>query len=506
MMDAKRFVIWVAVSSEEQAERYSPQEQLELARRHVARWGGVITAELSVSESRSIVLFSDACERIPAYAQLHELIRRRAFDVLICYDATRLGRKSSLVMAILELCAEAGILVYELESPPPTLEPNYSYDNKLMGALKAVGSQREVDKLRERLRYGYIGRVKAGRFPGREPPYGYAYRYAEDGRRYTVTVEEEAAVVREIFSLYLDGHGMDWIARSLRGRGVPSPGARGRGGATAAAVWRKTGIAAIIERAWTYAGVSRLAPNGKLLAEGRGQWEPIISSETAERALAERVARKANRRRANAPNRLSSIVWCVQCQKPMRQVINDDGSIFDNYDKRRKTPTRRRAMFYCQPSHPGASVSTKRVLAALRVALDELTRVDLSALLEPDDGRAAELLSRITAHRNAVKRHQEGLRRADTAFVSGVMDEERYQEQVKRLRAAIEAESETIVQLEAMLANEEAHGGRQERLQEIIAAGYAMLEIDDIAAANAWLCRYVQVWVEANNVVEVRWL
>ena len=506
-MAGKRFVIWVAVSSEEQAEKYSPQEQLNLARQHVARWGGSIVAELSVSESRSIVLFSDACERIPAYAALHDLIRRRAFDVLVCYDTTRLGRKSSLIMAVLELCAEAGIAVYELDSPPASLDPNRTYDNKLLGALKAVGSQREVDKMRERLHYGRIGRVKAGSFPGREPPYGYAYRYDAAGARHIETVPDEAAVVREIFAAYLGGRGMDRIARDLTARGVPSPGAaEWRRGVTAAGIWRKSGIAAIIKRAWTYAGVSRLAPGGRLLAEGRGQWEPIISADTAERALTERTARVSNRRRANAPNRLTGIVWCVQCQRPMRQVINDDGLIFDSYDKRRKTPTRRRAQFACYPSHPGGSVGTNRVIAALRIALDELTRADLSAIADVQDDRAGQLQAQMDAHAAAIARHQQALRRADTAFVSGAMDEERYTEQVKRLRAAIEAEQDAAAQLGAMLETEATRGRRRDRLQEVIAAGYAMLDAPDIPAANSWWRRYVQVWVEGNNIVEVRWL
>ena len=40
----------------------------------------------------------------------------------------------------------------------------------------------------------------------------------------------------------------------------------------------------------------------------------------------------------------------------------------------------------------------------------------------------------------------------------------------------------------------------------MIAAGYAMLDAPDIPAANSWWRRYVQVWVEGNNIVEVRWL
>ena len=72
-------------------------------------------------ESRNIVLFEDACRRIDAYARLRKLIETRAFDVLIYLDRSRLGRKASLSMAVVELCHEAGIVTYETENPPASL-------------------------------------------------------------------------------------------------------------------------------------------------------------------------------------------------------------------------------------------------------------------------------------------------------------------------------------------------------------------------------------------------
>jgi DNA invertase Pin-like site-specific DNA recombinase len=496
-MAGKRFVAWVAVSSEEQAERYSPQEQLQLARAQVDKHGGTIVAELSVSESRSIVLFSEACERIPAYAELHELIKRRAFDVLICYDATRLGRKTSLIMSVVELCAENNIAIFEIDNPPASLEPDRSYDRRLMWLLKAGGSQQEVEKLKARLAYGRIGKVKAGGLPGRAPPYGYTFRYAADGTRHIDVVPEEAEIVQEIFSDYLDGRGMNTIAANLEARGVPSPGV---------ATWRTSGVNSIIRRAWTYAGVSRLAPRGKLLAEGRGNWEPIITVTTAERSIAERADRRAHRRKMNTGGRLSGIVWCVECQRAMRQVLNEDGSIFDAYDKRRKTPNRRRAVFYCYTYHPGGSVGTNKVIAALEIALDDLAGSDLSAIADDDTSHADRLQAQIAQHDAAIVRHTVALRRADTAYVNGAMDDERYTEQVKRLQAAIAAEREEIIKLHAMLTSEAERGTRRERLEEIRANGHAMLTTPDTARANAWWRRYVRVWARDNEVWDVQWL
>src|SRR5690606_23048770 len=120
-----RFVSWAAVSSLPQTKKVSLEDQLRTNREHIARYGGQLVAELVVpGKSRSIVLFEDACRRIEAYARLRELIDARAFDVLIYLDRSRLGRKASLSMAIVELCHEAGNATYETENPPVALKPN----------------------------------------------------------------------------------------------------------------------------------------------------------------------------------------------------------------------------------------------------------------------------------------------------------------------------------------------------------------------------------------------
>lgn len=87
-----RFASWAAVSSLPQAKKISLDDQLATNREHIERHGGQLVAELLVpGESRSIVLFEDACRRIEAYARLKEMIDAKAFDVLIYLDRSRLG-------------------------------------------------------------------------------------------------------------------------------------------------------------------------------------------------------------------------------------------------------------------------------------------------------------------------------------------------------------------------------------------------------------------------------
>ncbi len=76
----------------------------------MAKHGGQVVEELVVpGESRSIILLEEVCRRIPAYARLVQLIEARSFDVLVYLDRSRLGRKASLSMAIVELYHAKGL-------------------------------------------------------------------------------------------------------------------------------------------------------------------------------------------------------------------------------------------------------------------------------------------------------------------------------------------------------------------------------------------------------------
>jgi hypothetical protein len=96
-----------------------------------------------------------------------------------------------------------------------------------------------------------------------------------------------------------------------------------------------------------------------------------------------------------------------------------------------------------------------------------------------------------------------GLRRADDAFVAGVMDLDRYKTQVDRLRSLIELEQSAKTTLEAAADAAKQRGSRADMLREVAASGPAMLATEDTAAANAWLRRYVRVLVRDNQVTDV---
>lgn len=497
MVSGRRFAKWIAVSSAQQAtdDKISPAEQSRLCDEHIARWGGECVAVMNVAESRSIVLLSDAAAKIPAYAQLLDVIKRRACDVLICYDLSRLGRKTSLILSITELCDEYGILVYEVENPPASLDDPYSYSDRIVHAVQASGYQHEIDKLKERLAYGRAGRVKAGNMPSGRPPYGYTARASIKGTATVRTVHvnpEQAAVVRRIIASYLDGAGLGTIANELNGGGIPASG----GG-----VWTHTKVGQLLARIWRYAGYSEITvktKRGKDYVKSPGKWEPIVSEDVARAVIAERAARYSNRRIANARGRLTGVVWCKRCRHSMSQAL---AAV-------EKSGRQRWERFYCA-YHLGHrhAVATAAVMDALRLALDALVSADLSTLDTGDNSAMlAALAEDIAGHEANIRRHRANVTRAQTFAVEGLLSADDLRAQLERLNAAIDAERAEIAKLQEQQQAQAAQGTRLERLEEIRARGYEMLATDNLAIANVWWRKYCRVVTDRNRILDVVWL
>ncbi len=79
------------------------------------------------------------------------------------------------------------------------------------------------EDLSENIRTIFKNKMKAGQFLGSFAPYGYI---KSPSNRHKLAIDDEAAeVVREIFNLYLQGHGSAQIANILTKKGVPTPSA-----------------------------------------------------------------------------------------------------------------------------------------------------------------------------------------------------------------------------------------------------------------------------------------
>lgn len=491
-----RFVSWAAVSSLPQAKKISIEDQLETNREHVARHGGQLVAELVVpGESRNIVLFEDAARRMEAYASLRELIDRKAFDVLVYLDRSRLGRKASLSMAVVELCHEAGIITYETENPPATLQTApVSHDDMLLGAIKSVGAQREVEKLQERHRMGMIARIRKGQFPG-AVPYGWVAVYASDGTCSIETDPDAAAILRTIFlDMYLQqGLGQATIAERLNEMGHSTP----RGGS-----WQKQNVHQFFLRVWRYAGYGEInVRSDRPYARGRGNWPAIITDEEAQAIITEQARRRNARRSVASTYLFSQCVWCAECGRRMIMATNV---------RQRKSRRIQQSLRcnYMEQAHGHRFISVNKVRAAVAVAIEYLeSAANREQVLANAEGNDAERVrAEIATAKEQIEETRRRLHKADDAYIAGRMDEERYQRQVKLMTAQTQKLEQAIQAALGKLEQIRHEEQRGERLEEIAGIGLAMLNHADERTANAWLRRHFRIWVKDREVVRIDYL
>ena len=484
-----RWVSWAAVSSLPQAKKISNEDQLAENRRHAAMHGGQVVAELVVpGESRSIVLFEDAARRIEAYAELKRLIDARAFDVLVYLDRSRLGRKASLSMSVVELCHSAGIATYETENPPASITPTGTHDDALIGAIKSVGAQQEVDKLKRRHTMGMLDRARKGKLPA-SPPTGYYIVYDKDGAKQIQVDEAGASIVRRIFALYLDGHGTPTIADKLNSDGIPSP---------TGTAWAKAAIRYIIHNRWTYAGYAEINKRSEArpYLRGDGNHAAIITEETAQMVDAEIAARMENRKLADTIYHLSGICYCMECRRAMHCVLSTtviNGRTYQSVKLR------------CTRHTPPHYASYRNALSDLRAAIMQLDDENIAHLVRSDTQLADAILGQIAEQEAIIEKVTAGLQRADDAFVSGAMDAERYGRQVDRLNGQVAAARNEIARLRRRYDDEADAAKHAERIRQVSSLGLAKLD-GDATTGNAWLRRYVRLWMQDGNVVGVEWL
>lgn len=491
-MKSPRFASWAAVSSLPQAKKISLEDQLKTNREHIAKHGGQLVAELVVpGESRSIILFEDACRKINAYAQLRDLIAERAFDVLIYLDPSRLGRKASLAMAIVELCNSAGIVCYETESPPTTLEaPRTSYDDMLIQAIKSVGAQREVMKIQERHKMGMIDRINRGKFPSKVP-WGWRVRYSEDGEKSIELDPAASRTIRRILvEMYLEqGKGREGIAEILNKEGVLSPEGRR---------WHNALVGAIINKGRRYAGwteINRLGTRPYVRAPG--DWPAIITQDELEAIETERNHRRNARRAVSNTYLFSLCCWCKACNRRMIMATN----------VRQRKSRRIQKSISCRGPHPFTQISEAKVYRAVRAAI-EFIMVDANreSLIANTGNQETPFFDEIKSQNEMIQQADSGLLKADDMYVAGKMSKERYQRQVDRLTEQIAHAKARIAHLQQQLAEEHNRVKWIQRLDEIANDGLAMLDHPDVKVANAWIRRHFQIWLEEDRTIHVKYI
>lgn len=227
--------VYCRVSTEEQVQRQTIEGQREYAE-HYLKLHGMPQArfyeDLGVSGTVPV-------EKRPAGANLLRDVAAGSIKLVLVYRVDRLARSLLELLRFVDTLDKHGAALRSQSEPFDT----GSALGRAFLALLGTFAQLERDAIRERTMQGKDRAAREGRWHGGPPPYG--YRLTESR---LVVQPEEAAVVREIYHLCMEGYIVPAIARLLNARGLPNPTRSRPSGYPQAGRWSRSTIQQILHQ------------------------------------------------------------------------------------------------------------------------------------------------------------------------------------------------------------------------------------------------------------------
>lgn len=293
-MSNKRVAIYIRVSTNEQAtEGHSIPEQRDRCVKYCDAMG------YTVAKIYTDPGFTGSNLDRPAIQQLISDIKCSSFDIVLVYKLDRLSRSQKDTLYLIEdVFLKNDVSFISMSENFDTASP---FGRAMIGIL-SVFAQLEREQIKERMTMGRIGAAKLGRWRGGSGvPLGYDYTAGDEG---VLKVNSyEAAQVKELFRLWIDGVPSNEICIRLRNKGYTN-----KYGA-----WNYAGSIPEIVTNPIYIGMQRYA--GEIYP---GLHEAIISEEMFKEAEIELDRRRAtmteNQRQAwRGKHLLSGLLFCGEC-------------------------------------------------------------------------------------------------------------------------------------------------------------------------------------------------
>jgi site-specific DNA recombinase len=385
--------IYARVSSSRQKEEQTIASQLAALRAYGTAEGWEVPPDWVFADDG----YSGATLVRPALERLRDLIAAGQITVVLCYAPDRLSRRYAYQVVLLEEFARAGAQVRFVRG-----RAGSSPEEELLLQFQGMIAEYEKAQITERTRRGKLYRARAGAVSVLSAaPYGYRYVRQQEGvpARYEI-VEPEAAVVREVFRLFVEaGRSLGAVARELSARGIVT--ARGKHRWTGEAVRNLLrnpaycGRAAYGKTQRTHAAPVRRRPRHRTGAghpcgkrqRPRAEWIEIGVPAIVEERQYEQVAQRleANQqfaaRRTLTPTLLQGLVVCGSCGFHMG-----------------RTSRNRRRMFYRCPGNDNYRFEHGRVCSNPAVPqehLDGLVWEEVTGLLAQPERLHEELERRL---------------------------------------------------------------------------------------------------------------
>jgi site-specific DNA recombinase len=197
--------IYARVSTEDQGKGFSIPTQLDACQKLADREGYTVPQSHHLMDEG---LSGTTMDR-PGLRKVRALVNTKAIAAVIVIDPDRLSRNLGHQLLLAEEMEQAGVKLL-IVSHPLEQGPEGWLFFQMRGAL----AEYERAKMLERMKRGRIGRATAGNPWGGQVPLGYRVSRELHKARWDID-PEEAALVRRMFALCLEGLSVRDIARQL---------------------------------------------------------------------------------------------------------------------------------------------------------------------------------------------------------------------------------------------------------------------------------------------------
>lgn len=174
---------------------------------------------------KAVSAYKNSVQDREVLLQIMDDAKNQEFDILLAYMSDRIGRREEYTFYISTLNS-LGVEVWTVKDGKLKSEDHI---DKLLNYIRFWQNEGESKKTSMRVKDAQMEMIKAGKFVGGKAPYG--YRLVDSGmisnhgrllKKLEIN-EKEAAVVREIYSLYIhNGYGYEKIAKELNAEGIPA--------------------------------------------------------------------------------------------------------------------------------------------------------------------------------------------------------------------------------------------------------------------------------------------
>ena len=147
--------------------------------------------------------------------KIYDEVEKKTIDAVIVKDLSRLGRHKTQTALFIDYLREHDVRVLSVTENIDTSNE----DDELMVGFKGIFNDMYCRDISKKIRAGYKQKQKQGIVM--IPPMGY---FKDKNTGEVVIVEEQAAIVRRIFDLYVSGYGIKAIAKILNAEGIKSQG------------------------------------------------------------------------------------------------------------------------------------------------------------------------------------------------------------------------------------------------------------------------------------------